>query len=117
VGEREKLNNLFVYGTLMDPETIRSITGHSYQGTPAYITGYQRFPVKNKPYPGIIESEGIVHGLLYTNITPESLALLDEYEGPEYTRETVEVFLVPTSQTPAWCYLYKKELKNNLEKP
>lgn len=116
MAKREEINHLFVYGTLMAPETIKVITGQPLQGTPAYITGYQRFQVKNKNYPGIIKSDGIVHGLLYSNVSPESIAKLDLYEGSEYNREKVEVFLVPTSQLTAWCYLYKEELTNNLVK-
>lgn len=117
MAQRKELNHLFVYGTLMDPEIILSISGKPHPGTPAYIMGYQRFQVKNKNYPGVIKSEGLVHGLLYSNITPESLDKLDFYEGDEYTREKVEVFLVPTSQLTAWCYLYKENLSENLIRP
>lgn len=101
----------------MEPEIILAITGQPYLGFPAYITGYQRFQVRNKNYPGVILGEGLVQGLLYSNITIESFTKLDFYEGDEYTREKVEVFLVPTSQLTAWCYLYKKDLIKNLILP
>lgn len=92
--------NVFAYGTLMFPEVAGRVANIQSWGEPVSLLGFSRYKVI-KPerdrglYPAIIEDDGgIVHGLLFRNITAEQLTLLDEFEevaDGSYERRTVEV--------------------------
>lgn len=112
----QEVNHLFTYGTLMVEELFLSVTGQMFKSTPAYISGYQRYQVKNKNYPGIILDKGLVTGQLYFNIPHDTINLIDEYEGDEYQRIKVEAIANPTGLFTAWCYLYK-DATNLLHQP
>lgn len=84
---------LFVYGTLRDPELVRSLTGHTFPTRPARLDDHQRItPARGYPY--LVPQPGAtVDGLLLDGIDPVSLARLDAYEeeGTLYRRRTVRV--------------------------
>jgi gamma-glutamylcyclotransferase (GGCT)/AIG2-like uncharacterized protein YtfP len=90
---------LFVYGSL------RSEFDNSYARRlreNADLVGRTTVPgsiFRVGKYPGYRrEPEGIVHGELWRLHDPEAtLAALDDYEGPEYSRIVVD---------DAWIYLY-----------
>jgi gamma-glutamylcyclotransferase (GGCT)/AIG2-like uncharacterized protein YtfP len=90
---------LFVYGTL------RSEFDNSYARRlreSAELIGRSTLPgsiFRIGKYPGYRrEPEGIVYGELWRLRDPEAtLAALDEYEGPEYSRIVIH---------GAWIYLY-----------
>jgi gamma-glutamylcyclotransferase (GGCT)/AIG2-like uncharacterized protein YtfP len=88
-----------VYGSLrseFDNPYARRLRGH------AEFVGRTTVPgsiFRIGKYPGYRrEPEGIVHGELWRLLDPEAtLAALDEYEGPEYSRVVVN---------GAWIYLF-----------
>ena len=47
------MTDLFVYGTLMNPENVKRITGCIFVSEKALIKGYKRFCVKGFDYPAI----------------------------------------------------------------
>ena len=86
---------LFVYGTLMSEELMRSLTGRGFPHRPATLIGYQR-GISDAGYPFIVPSPGArVEGLLVERIDSESLRRLDLYEdeGRLYLRRTVDVLV------------------------
>lgn len=59
---------------------------------PSTLKHHKRFALKNRAYPAVVpQKDSEVHGKLVTDITQKEMALLDEYEGSEYKRETVKV--------------------------
>lgn len=84
--------DLFVYGTLMVPSVMVSVCGHRRPGSRALLPGYRCRRVRGEVYPAIIPWAGDeVAGLLYPGLSRHETALLDAFEGDQYTRETVEV--------------------------
>ena len=84
---------LFVYGTLTDPERVTALTGKQFERVDATLSGFERV---NSPlgYPFILPRTGaVVSGLLLLNIDPVSLVHLDAYEaeGDLYRRQGVVV--------------------------
>jgi pyruvate carboxylase len=98
-------DHLFVYGSLRSQcgnlfarllrEKAESL-GHAAVRGSVFRVG---------PYPGYRrEPDGIVHGELWRLADPEpTLAALDEYEGPDYSRVIAGLETPPMS---AWIYLY-----------
>ena len=85
--------NLFVYGTLTDPQRVAALTGKRFAQVEATLSGFERV---NSPlgYPFILSSsEGHVAGALLLNIDAVSLVQLDAYEdeGGLYRRQAVTV--------------------------
>ena len=112
--ERQEVNNLFAYGTLMIEDVFNKFSKHPIQKSNGYLIGYECRQLNNRIYPGIIIGQGIVNGIIYHQLTQEDFLNLDAYEGEEYSREKVLINKSATEQISAWCYLYKKEFFNNL---
>jgi gamma-glutamylcyclotransferase (GGCT)/AIG2-like uncharacterized protein YtfP len=98
-------NLLFVYGTLrsdFDNPHARllreraTLVGHAtVSGSIFHISHYPGF----RPEPA-----GEVHGELYRLHDAATLDVLDDYEGEEYERVTIEV-----NGAPAWIYQFREE--------
>jgi len=89
------MEHLFVYGTLVDPELLRSVIGRLATATPDRLSGYQykdeAVISDGETYPGIEECGGLsVEGVVY-DVYPEELTLLDQYEGGRYDRKRVRL--------------------------
>jgi gamma-glutamylcyclotransferase (GGCT)/AIG2-like uncharacterized protein YtfP len=86
---------LFVYGTLMDGERVRTLTGRSLPSRPARLEGYERI-VPAGGYPYVVARTGRhVDGLLLEDVDDGALRALDRYEdkGRLYVRRAVEVIV------------------------
>jgi gamma-glutamylcyclotransferase (GGCT)/AIG2-like uncharacterized protein YtfP len=98
--------DLFVYGTLTDPERVTALTGKQFERVDARLSGFERV---NSPlgYPFILPRPGAtVQGVLLLNVDPASLVQLDAYEveGELYRRQTV-VVEVADRRVPAMTYV------------
>lgn len=61
---------------------------------PAILQGFCRHKVKHADYPGIIPEEGhSVLGTYVTGLTDGDIYRLDAFEGSEYTRQKVKVYV------------------------
>jgi gamma-glutamylcyclotransferase (GGCT)/AIG2-like uncharacterized protein YtfP len=73
---------------------------------------YSRHPVRRAVYPGLVhwnanndeesihKTRNYVSGLLYSNLSDEEMAQLDEFEGDQYTKELCYVQLQPNNSNP-----------------
>ena len=105
-GSREVLDRLFVYGTLRDGQTARSLVANSITGAnPATTEGsLYAFPMG---YPGYVEDGGgQVHGeVLWLTELAATFALLDAYEGTDFARMIRQVTLDSGEVIWAWIYV------------
>jgi gamma-glutamylcyclotransferase (GGCT)/AIG2-like uncharacterized protein YtfP len=124
-------DTIFVYGTLRSEfgnEYARRLHGEADFLGPATVRG-SIFLVA--AYPGYKrEPDGVVCGELWRLRDPEkTLAALDDYEGPEYSRVLVSAVPIGTSQREppaphsvpqpepppppqsAWIYRYEREVR------
>ena len=86
--------SIFVYGTLMSPQVLRILLGRVPPcQSPAFVTGYQRHPVKEQVFPGMIPSpsDSKTQGVLVRSLSPREVCVLDYFEGHEYVRRPVTV--------------------------
>ena len=98
--------NIFVYGTLMDPEIMQAVSGAYYAGRSATLHGYVRKRIAGEVYPAIIPDHGAsVRGVLYCGVTAESLLRLDRFEGSQYDRHEVAVELENEGPMRAQTYV------------
>ena len=105
-GSREILDRLFVYGTLRDGQTARSLVANQITGAAAATTegSLYAFPMG---YPGYIEDgAGTVRGeVLWLTELAATFALLDAYEGTDFVRMIRQVTLETGEQIWAWVYV------------
>ncbi|HYD46772.1 MAG TPA: gamma-glutamylcyclotransferase family protein [Terriglobales bacterium] len=97
---------LFVYGTLRDPELVRDLTGSYFDRVPAVLHGYRRIEMPRR-YPWIEEADAdhAVEGVLLLGLDPPALTTIDTYEclGELYRRIEVEVSAGATLRR---CFTY-----------
>ncbi len=96
--------NLFVYGTLMEPDVLKKVIGRTAKGFPDILQGYKKSVVRigNGAYPVIFHGSGShVKGLIIS-VTPQELELIDEYETGVYKRKKVNCL---ESGKNAWVYI------------
>jgi gamma-glutamylcyclotransferase (GGCT)/AIG2-like uncharacterized protein YtfP len=97
---------LFAYGTLMFPQVFRHVTGRHAVGRPAELSGYGRYRLHGRSYPGLLRMPGEhVQGMLYEGITAPQLRRLDIFEGRAYRRAKVRVQDVRGRHVIAWTYV------------
>lgn len=112
--EREKINSLFTYGTLMIEEIFQKFSNLPTQKSKGYLIGYECRQLKNRKYPGLIIGNGLVNGLLYHHLSDQAFKNIDHYEGQEYNRDIVLVNIDEKQKIMAWCYFYKEEFRSNI---
>jgi gamma-glutamylcyclotransferase (GGCT)/AIG2-like uncharacterized protein YtfP len=113
-GSGEPLDRLFVYGTLRQGQTARSlfeshITGSVKASTAGAI---YVFPMG---YPGFVEADEptpVIGELLWLADLAATFGLLDAYEGPEFARVIRQVRVDPTPRSLVdagelvWSWIY-----------
>jgi gamma-glutamylcyclotransferase (GGCT)/AIG2-like uncharacterized protein YtfP len=100
------VKRLFVYGTLRSGQPARSlIADHVLAAEPASARG--RMFALADGYPGFLPGpEGRVVGEVMTlSDLAAAFALLDAYEGDDFTRALEEIELGDGKLTWAWCYV------------
>lgn len=102
---------LFTYGSLMCEDIMTEVTGSHLKSTPACLSGYRRFLVKNEKYPGIVPAaSGLVNGVVYHGLNQAHWRRLDQFEGEYYDRQPVSVLLDDGQDLTVDCYLFRPEL-------
>jgi len=105
----------FVYGTLMFPNVMQRVCGHTPSACPATLHGYKRSPMKGRTYPAISPNTSAeIRGILYTDISLNDIQNLDTFEGDEYVRKTVEVVLEDHTRLRAWAYVIHPDHSHKL---
>ena len=105
-GSNEVLDRLFVYATLRQGQTARSLIAHHIvKSVRASTTGaIYVFPMG---YAGFVETATparVVGELLWLTELPATFGLLDAYEGDEFARVIRQVTL--ETGEPVWSWIY-----------
>jgi len=93
---------LFVYGTLMDPIIQFAVLGRTVRGAPDRLADYRKSSIRlgGQVFPTIKpESGSSVKGLVIS-VTPAELVHIDQYEGEAYRRKKVNLI----SGKKVWVY-------------
>jgi len=103
------MQNIFVYGTLLFPEILKSLTGKSFKTSPAVLPGYKIHKVKDNNYPAIIQyNDSITTGLIIENMDDLSFRIISFYEGDEYTKRKLNV-VANNESVGALAFVWVKE--------
>jgi gamma-glutamylcyclotransferase (GGCT)/AIG2-like uncharacterized protein YtfP len=107
--------DLFVYGTLMVPEVMGSVSGRRPAGESARLQGYRRRRLRGEVYPGIVPApDERVDGLVYRDLDHAAMARLDMFEGEMYRREPVEIETTDGRRSRAETYVIRPEFSDQL---
>lgn len=104
-GSHEILDRLFVYGTLRQGQTARSLVANQIaRSERAWTDGsIYAFPMG---YPGFIEGTGRVEGeVIWLTELAATFGLLDAYEGSDFARVIRKVRLASTGEE-IWAWVY-----------
>lgn len=105
-GTHEVLDRLFVYGTLRQGQTARSLIANQIKRwLPAHTPGaLYAFPMG---YPGYTEGDGqtrVVGEVIWLTELAATFGLLDAYEGQDFARVIRHVTLESGEEIWAWVY-------------
>ncbi len=110
-GSHEVLDRLFVYGTLRNGQTARSLVANQIvDAHPATTTGtIYAFPMGHPGY--VEEGTGLVHGeVLWLTELAATFGLLDAYEGDDFARMIRQVTLAERADGAGaevvWAWIY-----------
>ena len=102
---------LFVYGTLMSEEVLRTLLGRVPRMRAGKLRGYERWCVAGQTYPAILQSTdtdaaaaAAVDGQLLEGLVPRELRALDYYEDDGYVRSVVTVTAADAQAVQALVY-------------
>jgi len=88
--------NLFVYGSLVDPRCLDDVLGYHFGGerVRAQLRGFLRVRSDGFHYPFLLaQKDGVVDGILIMGLSPRDMDVLDRYEEVEsgfYTRASIQ---------------------------
>ncbi|MHC4981833.1 MAG: gamma-glutamylcyclotransferase family protein [Planctomycetota bacterium] len=103
---KPKTFNLFVYGTLMNPSVFRAVTGRRLvrrptdaDGVSSFLTcnavlhGYKKVSFDNTYQYAVPDRNGRIRGYVIPSLPGELMTALREYEGRNYRKRTVRVWV------------------------
>ena len=98
-------SNVFTYGSLMFPAVWTRVVSASYRSVAATLPGFRRQRVRGEDYPALErvakeDRRATVDGILYLDVSPGDLALLDAFEGEDYRRIEATVAVAPLAVAP-----------------
>ena len=105
-GSHEVLDRLFVYGTMRQGQTARSLVANSITKSAKAFTSGQiyAFPMG---YPGYTEGDGkgrVVGEILWLTDLAATFGLLDAYEGEDFARVIKQITTESGEELWAWIY-------------
>lgn len=95
--------NLFIYGSLREPEIFKSVSGLSFSldpaegdtegllAEPAFLAGYRKVSPDNVYFYAVKSLTSRIEGLVIHDVPAWAMAEIDGYEGKRYVREAVRV--------------------------
>jgi gamma-glutamylcyclotransferase (GGCT)/AIG2-like uncharacterized protein YtfP len=95
--------NLFIYGSLRDPDIFKSVSGlifalkpaptdsETLSAEPAFLPNYRKVSPDNVYFYAVKSSTSRIEGIVIFDVPVSTLAEIDRYEGKRYDRETVHV--------------------------
>jgi gamma-glutamylcyclotransferase (GGCT)/AIG2-like uncharacterized protein YtfP len=99
------MSNLFSYGSLMFPDVLAQVIGHTPLGHHARLDGWIRRAIIDQTYPAAIPIEGgCMTGVLWHDLSDADWQALDRFEGEEYRRVLVHVMREDGGRYPAYVY-------------
>ena len=106
-GSHEILDRLFVYGTLRQGQTARSLVANQITRSAKATTSgsIYAFPMG---HPGFVEGDGkgrVFGEVIWLTELAATFGLLDAYEGQDFARVIRQVTLDDTNEQ-VWCWIY-----------
>ena len=102
--------SVFVYGTLQYPKILQALLGRVPISEHAVIKGYVRYGVRGEPFPAVVQCQGgEVPGLVLSGLDETEMEILDEYEGEQYTKCSVEALVDGHDVRKTLLYVWKDE--------
>ena len=106
-GSHEILDRLFVYGTLRQGQTARSLVANQITKSVKATTAgaIYAFPMG---HPGFVEGDGksrVFGEVIWLTELAATFGLLDAYEGSDFVRVIRQVTLDGTNE-PVWAWIY-----------
>jgi hypothetical protein len=101
--KKEKRVNLFIYGSLRDPNIFKSVSGFSFTkktakvddkilfAEPAFLPHHRRVSPDNVYFYAVPAPSSRIEGIVIHDVPLSAMTEIDRYEGKRYEREAVQV--------------------------
>lgn len=99
----------------MSDDIMCAVTGSRVSATGGILRGFRRNRLFGELYPAITPSpDGMVEGVVYSNVADEVWERLDQFEGEMYCRRVVTVELVDGTFRHAQTYILRPQFEDRL---
>lgn len=100
---RQSKLNLFIYGSLRDPDIFKSVCGYGFTrrpskvddktllAEPAFLPHHRRVSPDNVYFYAVTAPSSRIEGLVVHDVPASAMAEIDKYEGKRYKRQTIRV--------------------------
>ena len=109
--------DLFIYGTLRDREVCEKVLGRAVLAddmTPASAANFAIFKVAHVSYPCLLPVSGATAiGALLSGLSAQDMAILDRFEGVNYTRMPITIRLADGSEVISDYYQPNEALQTD----
>ena len=101
--KKKTATNLFIYGSLRDPQIFESVCGmsftrksgkadaHTLLAEPAFLAGHKKVSPDNVYFYAVESAGAKIEGFVIYDVPAGAMAEIDRYEGKRYEREAVRV--------------------------
>lgn len=94
---------LFAYGTLMIDEVIKTLLDRVPNRERTTAEGWRVAQLVGRLYPGLVgQSRSVASGTVYTDLTADEWILLDTFEDPSYTLNSIALTTGGIAYTYVW---------------
>ena len=99
------MTNLFTYGSLMYPEIFEAVSGQTLESKPATLLNWRRHRLEGETYPAATPcTRHQLEGVVWFNVSAQSLRRLDTFETSSYAREEVQIYTSDRAMHSAHIY-------------
>ncbi len=103
----EATSKLFVYGTLLLDDVVKTLIDRVPHCEHATAPGWQVMRLPKRIYPGLVPGAGNASGKIFTDLTDAEWKILDTFEDPAYTLTALRV--MTSFETNALAYTWQDE--------
>lgn len=99
---------LFVYGTLLFPDVVRTLIGRVPDRTAGSVAGWRAAALPGRVYPGLVPAAAatVAAGRLLTGLTPAEWHIIDAFENGGYDLTDLTL----TDGRRGWAYTWAEDV-------
>ncbi len=98
----------------MYPAVWERVVSGRYSRSPGCIVGYRRVRIRSKSHPALIVGDQQIQGVVWFQVSPADVEILDNFEGIHYRRAQISANLPNGGTLGCQVFLWRQEFRRLL---